>query len=245
MKNLLVIPVQSISDVVTNSSSEVFILNTPKSCEEVNNILSTFTSGFSYPEVFNLKEYREWRKNRRCSESNCDTWNYPGTIFEIANGWFKDPEDEEDLFTLRQDFLFDPFEVLDYGDGFIAHSFSGSYKEPIQDAFIEYLNANWDRVGDKINAVLTDMEEENVSSINWKVLRRNNYWLRDALEDETREFLNSYTGPKPTVWEVPRNEDVTRLDGCVLVVSEDDNSIPYETWDQIRNLFNGWNVHLG
>lgn len=38
---------------------------------------------------------------------------------------------------------------------------------------------------------------------------------------------------------------VRRLDGKVLVVSNDDNSIPYDTWDKIRDLFNGWNIHLG
>lgn len=50
--NILVIPVQSVSDLITNSSSEVFILETGKTCEEVNTILNTFTSGFRYPEVF-------------------------------------------------------------------------------------------------------------------------------------------------------------------------------------------------
>lgn len=244
MLDLLVIPVQSVSDVVTNSSSEVFILNTDKTCEEINSTLNGFTYGFRYPEVFNLKEYREWRKKYRNGEIQ-DTDNYPGTIFEIADGWFRDPEDEEDLFELRKDFLFHPFEIIDYGNGLIVHSFSYYYKEPIQDAFINYINANWDKVGDRINKALTDANEETVSYIDWETLHANNYWIEEAIEDEIREFLKNYTGPKPTVWDVPRNEDVTRLDGCVLVVSEDDNSIPYETWDQIRNLFNGWNVHLG
>ena len=94
--NILVIPVQSVSDLITNSSSEVFILETGKTCEEVNTILNTFTSGFRHPEVFSLKDFREWRKKLRSGEIE-DDWSYPGTIFSIANGWFKDPEDEEDL----------------------------------------------------------------------------------------------------------------------------------------------------
>lgn len=49
--NILVIPVQTVSDIITNSSSEVFILDTGKTCEEVDTMLHTFTSGFSYPEV--------------------------------------------------------------------------------------------------------------------------------------------------------------------------------------------------
>lgn len=107
--NILVIPVQSVSDLITNSSSEVFILETGKTCEEVNTILNTFTSGFRYPEVFSLKDFREWRKKLRSGEIE-DDWSYPGTIFSIA------------------------------------HGYSSSYKEPIHDAFIEYLNKNWDKV---------------------------------------------------------------------------------------------------
>lgn len=53
--NILVIPVQTVSDIITNSSSEVFILDTGKTCEEVDTMLHTFTSGFSYPEVFFIK----------------------------------------------------------------------------------------------------------------------------------------------------------------------------------------------
>lgn len=231
--NILVIPVQSVSDLITNSSSEVFILETGKTCEEVNTILNTFTSGFRYPEVFSLKDFREWRKKLRSGEIE-DDWSYPGAIFSIVNGWFKDPEDEEDLLNLRMDFLFDPFDTIDYGNGY-----SSSYKEPIHDAFIEYLNKNWDKVAYDINRVLA---EDAVSSIDWKTLRRHNYWLKDALEDVAKEFLKNYNGPEPTVWNVSKGEDVRRLDGKVLVVSNDDNSIPYDTWDKIRDLFNGWST---
>lgn len=160
--NILAIPVQSISDLITNSSSEVFILDTGKTCEEVNDILKGFTSGFAYPEVFSLKDFREWRKKLRNGEVE-DDWSYPGSIFSIANGWFKDPEDEEDLLNLRMDFLFDPFETIDYGDGLIAHGYSSSYKEPIHDAFIEHLNSNWDKVRHNINLVLAEEGDDAVS----------------------------------------------------------------------------------
>lgn len=85
--NILVIPVQTVSDIITNSSSEVFILDTGKTCEEVDTMLHTFTSGFSYPEVFSLKDFREWRKKVRSGEIEED-WSYPGSIFSIAEGWY-------------------------------------------------------------------------------------------------------------------------------------------------------------
>lgn len=81
--NILVIPVQSVSDLITNSSSEVFILETGKTCEEVNTILNTFTSGFRHPEVFSLKDFREWRKKLRSGEIE-DDWSYPSTEVSIV-----------------------------------------------------------------------------------------------------------------------------------------------------------------
>lgn len=80
--NILVIPVQTVSDIITNSSSEVFILDTGKTCEEVDTMLHTFTSGFSYPEVFSLKDFREWRKKVRSGEIEED-WSYPTTEVSI------------------------------------------------------------------------------------------------------------------------------------------------------------------
>lgn len=102
--NILVIPVQTVSDIITNSSSEVFILDTGKTCEEVDTMLHTFTSGFSYPEVFSLKDFREWRKKVRSGEIEED-WSYPGSIFSIAEGWFMDPEDEKDVLAYTKEYV--------------------------------------------------------------------------------------------------------------------------------------------
>lgn len=87
--------------------------------------------------------------------------------------------------------------------------------------------------------------EETVGSMNWRTLLKNNYILKEPLYDIAEEFLENYNGPEPTVWNIGKRYDVRGLDGKVLVVSYDDNSIPYDTWDKINNLFNGWNVHLG
>lgn len=242
--NILVIPVQTVSDLITNSSSEVFILETGKTCEEVNTILNTFTSGFSYPEVFSLKDFREWRKKLRSGEIEED-WSYPGSIFSIANGWFFDPEDKEDLLDLRMGFLFEPYQIIDPQSKYRTYVYSNKYREPIHDAFVEYLNNNWNRVGGVINQTLEEDGEETVDSMDWSTLLKNNYLLKDPLDNIAKEFLENYNGPEPTVWNAGKRDDVRELDGKVLVVSNDDNSIPYDTWDKINSLFNGWNVHLG
>ena len=43
MKNLLVIPVHSFVDLITNSSSELFVCNGNKSVEAVKEIMAAFT----------------------------------------------------------------------------------------------------------------------------------------------------------------------------------------------------------
>lgn len=59
MKNLLVLNVQSITDVITNSSSELFVLNTNTSLEDISKMLSTMTSGYLEPIIFTLEDYRK------------------------------------------------------------------------------------------------------------------------------------------------------------------------------------------
>lgn len=93
--------IQSFSDVVTNSSSEVFILNTEHTCEEVNFILNRFTTGFRYPEVFDLKKFRGWRKGR----DDMSLYNWPPTLFEVVLDLFYDSENEDDVFKYRERYL--------------------------------------------------------------------------------------------------------------------------------------------
>lgn len=238
MKRLLIIPMQSISDVVTNSSSEVFILNTDKTCEEVNTILSSFTFGFEFPEVFDLKKYREWRKSYR-ADSILDSGMYPGTIFEIANSWLMDSEDEEDVFEFRKDELFDPTHVVKIGNlEFTAHG--GGYYDEIHEEFVKYLNNNFTELpliySSKIIKFPITVEE---------FLRYSRDLKHSIPDEDIKKFIDNYSGKTPVRWNIPENEDVSKLDGHLFVVSSDENSIPYDTWDQINETFNGWNIHLG
>ena len=239
--NVFIIPIQSVSDIITNSSSELFILSTNKACEEVNNILETFTEGFDYPEVFSLKDYREWRKKYRKGEIE-EAWSYPGSIFSIANGWFKDPEDEEDVYKSKLEYLYNPF-VIEYFLTFESIRYIQNDK-PVHIAYIKYLNNHWDLIKDNVNDILKSYGKQPISSINWSILLEHSYDFIYKLKNITKEFLNNYDGVKPKEWDIPEDEDVTKLDGTVIVVGGE-NEIPYEDFEKINKLFNGWNKHLG
>ncbi len=66
-------------------------------------------------------------------------------------------------------------------------------------------------------------------------------------EEAFEKFIASHEIPNPC--DCAKYSDyygsVEQLDGCILVLSEGDNSIPYDTWDAINDTFNGTNYHLG
>lgn len=175
-RRLLVLSVQSVSDIITNSSSEVFVIDTDKTCEE-------------------------------------------------------------DVFKHKADFLFHPFEVIDFGDGFVSQAYGGGYYEPVHETFTEYLREHWDKEW---------CNQEVPDHIDIEQFLRNTYLFQYSLPDEfVKEFIDNYKGIIPDAWSIPPKENVINLDGKVLVVSSDENSIPYDTWDEISKLFDCWNIHLG
>lgn len=228
---LLVIPIQSVTDLITNSSSEVFILNTDKTCEQVDKILNGITEGFCFPEIFHLKDYREWRKKIDSGELE-ESGGYPGSIFEIARDWFTDPENEEDMYEFKKEFLFYPWSMMygfrTYGDDFL----------PVHEAFVAYINANWESIKQYLPSdIQTPLDKHSYRRVKYDIMYR-------VPESYIKEFINNYKEPVYG-WELQYEDNVESLDGKVLVVSDYENSIPYDTWDAIYENFDGFNKHLG
>ena len=172
--NILAIPVQSISDLITNSSSEVFILDTGKTCEEVNDILKGFTSGFAYPEVFSLKDYREWRKKLRSGEIE-EGWSYPGTIFEIAIGSTGEP-------TMHPDFC--EFLETVYNTGVVPNYTTNGL-------IIARDNVGYCiEIDGKVFAFLTDLGEITPTAAEY--IRKANYLILEANYDEEMLRMGTY-----------------------------------------------------
>lgn len=201
---LLVLPIQSVSDVITNSSSELFVLQESGELDYIEKILENITEGFQSPIRFSLKDYREAlaEHDKRSPEIRSAVyyidplWSY-GSYHHAIRNWFTDLEDEDSL--------------LDYR--------------------LNHIEFPWQN------------DEIDIEYKAW--VKNNNY---DSLDWEERyslsiEFLKTYSGKLPSWW-MPENT-LQELDGKVLVLSESDNSIPYDSWELISDTFGGYHIHLG
>ncbi len=232
--NLLKIKIQSQSDLITNSSSELFQLKTRDSVEQVNKILNQITEGFMYPVLFSYEEY-EKTINEYSELQNAFTVDnyeevnekfdefhkkYPNfNVYYVVKGWFFDENDPENVMEIYKYYL------CNY------NTFHRKQKlDKIQKEFREFVFKN-----------KYILEEEKFY---------NNYTYPEVISNEgVIEFIKSHK--LPPVTDLLKDYsfyygNVKDLDGSILVLSKGENSIPYETWNEIREIFRGTvNYHLG
>ena len=215
---VFIIKKQSESDVITNSSSEVFIMHTDKSLEEISNILHSFTSGFQEPIKFDLEAYKkalkekekEDEKNEQKSPEYWNTWGY-ATPYGIAEDYFTDFSDE---YAMARRIL----ERLWYIDLPNRLDLEGAFNIDFGCTASEYKN------------FLYPGEEEKLNSVK--------KWIEFHTKKNLKELLTSHK----YFYEV---YDLKDLDGAIMLISEDDNSIPYEDFYKIESLFDAYHIHLG
>lgn len=234
MRKLLAIKVQSMTDLITNSSSELFQLRTDQTVEQVSETLAKITSGYCEPVLFNLEEYRRdkdklqkmidaitpdsdasdewdkyWAEERRLKEENPSYF-----VMDTVEGWFFDPENIKDVREVYKSYLCNHYDWRGNGDN------------ELQKEFKKFVDDNH------------YLKSDNLYSP---------YFPWNIEEEAFDKFLASHEMPDPR--ECGRDAyhygSIEDLDGCILVLSCDDNSIPYETWDTINALFDGTNYHLG
>ena len=213
MKNLAVIPIQSFSDIITNSSSELFVLNTNNTIQKIKEILSSITSGYLDPIIFDLEKYNKWK------EDNSFVSNLESTYFDTIEGWFTDLDDENSLFDYRlQAFR----NIMEYNSLEVCY-----FKESNIPFYTEFMKF----------AKTIGLKSINSFSI-----------YRENKEEKCKEFFNQFEKSGNTLpsWWNPKEEDTVQgLNGKVLLLSYDENSIPYESFDFINEILNGYNLHLG
>ena len=213
MKNLAVIPIQSFSDIITNSSSELFVLNTNNTIQKIKEILSSITSGYLDPIIFDLEKYNKWKKD----DSLVSTLE--NAYFDTIKDWFTDLDDEDSLFEYR---LRAFCNIMEYNSLEVCY-----FKESNIPFYTEFMKF----------AKTIGLKSINSFSI-----------YRENKEEKCKEFFNQFEKSGNTLpsWWNPKEEDTIQgLNGKVLLLSCDENSIPYESFDFINEILNGYNLHLG
>ena len=213
MKNLAVIPIQSFSDIITNSSSELFVLNTNNTIQKVKGILTNITSGYIDPIIFDLEKYNKWKKD----DSLVSTLE--NAYFDTIKDWFTDLDDEDSLFEYR---LRAFCNIMEYNSLEVCY-----FKESNIPFYTEFMKF----------AKTIGLKSINSFSI-----------YRENKEEKCKEFFNQFEKSGNTLpsWWNPKEEDTVQgLNGKVLLLSCDENSIPYESFDFINEILNGYNLHLG
>ena len=211
--NLSIIPIQYFSDIITNSSSELFVLNTNHTIQKVKDILSSITYGYIDPIIFNLEKYNKWK------EDDSFVSNLESTYFDTVRDWFTDLDDEDSLFEYRlQAFC----NIMEYNSLQVCY-----FKENNIQFYTEFMKF--------------------AKTIGLKSIERFSIYREDK-EEKCKEFFNlcEKLGNTLPSWWNPKEEDTVQgLNGKVLLLSCNENSIPYESFDFINEILNGYNLHLG
>ena len=188
----VIVQVNSVIDVITNSSSELFICKANKTVETVEELLAeilhTSTDGLSY-----------YVKPVVCIGDNLELF----IDQHVGNGW-----GYHNYAPLKECFVGDIDELTN------VVTTAGNV-EPKQDWSERYNH----RRGGK---PFVEQQEDELATAKYQ-------------RDKREEFLRNNNVPKV----------LAKLKDFVLIESESDNSIPYESWDDINATFNGNNWHLG
>ena len=239
-KQICAIKLHSAVDLITNSSTELFVCDTDKEIQIVKEILQRILDGYNMMEqksytmdVFkepfrvNLEEYRKWKKEddvkrKKCEKSKNwkDYYNDRSPYATIA-GWFIDDEDVEEIKKIRKDIIRNGYEERGFGYGYNRVN---DYEERFE----------------KVCTSINDWKEKS------ELIRKE----VDKIYKEIEKGIKNGEH-KPHWWDAPWKYSsynfglVKNLDGCIILLGAGDNSIPYDIWDAINRQLNGSNYHLG
>lgn len=237
MKKANVIKPHSFVSLITNSSTELFVCNTKETLKVVNQILRRILKGynimngakngeytytmkiFEKPYIFNLKKYRNWLKKERAARKKCKETK----DFEALDKFYKSPFN-----SIKGWFHDDGNEedLIQLRKDFISEGDrSGGWWSSDRNPFDERLRNVKDKDG-KYNYEARRAEVEKIYKEIEALKNKPDWWIRP--------WLYHYNSTL-----------ITELDGCVILVGSDDNSIPYDIWEIINSQLNGRNYHLG
>ena len=158
-------------------------------------------------------------KYNKWKEDDSFVSNLESTYFDTVRDWFTDLDDEDSLFEYRlQAFC----NIMEYNSLQVCY-----FKENNILFYTEFMKF--------------------AKTIGLKSIERFSIYREDK-EEKCKEFFNQFEKSGNTLpsWWNPKEEDTVQgLNGKVLLLSCNENSIPYESFDFINEILNGYNLHLG
>lgn len=218
MKNpkFISIKLHSTIDLITNSSTEIFICNTKKDIEVIKSILDTKIAGtYKEPIKFDFKEYCKWKTKDANTKVEARDWDHQ---YQNIDGWFYSEECKEDLEHLRKAYIQEGDKrgaILGYREN------TGPFQTRIDRDILKYKETDkWKGRTEVVNKIYDEFKELSKDELP-------GWWFHPA------QYYRYSCG------------DSKDLDGCIIIAGINDNSIPYDDWDWINSTFNAQNYHLG
>lgn len=175
--------INSVSDVITNSSSELFVINNETTTLDLfKGTINPVLDGYYEPFVFNLDIFREWVES-----SENDNPTDMDTCFQTIYNWFID---------------------LEYSDGLTYYIGDTIYKLRLED----YIKLENNLLRELYAKLIKRYDTVYLSSEKIKI------FLQTYDEDKINKIIEYLLN---TNFEY----DIRKLDGKIILLSEDENSI--------------------
>lgn len=228
MKTLFIIPVHSYVDLITNSSSELFISKSNKTVEAVRDLLIKLI------EIEHQKEIlAEAASENDHFDSAARFENYFGSI-EVSEVDFN-PADcpHYDEYRTLHDYHCEQGHHV-YVE--CQRKWREHQAKTVQDKAYHNYNEIW--------KPWNDLKHESLLKVlRWAFKVNELEWNYDPNENRWDENSKFWTAAKP--FQQALDWNYTLRKGWVLVHSNGDNSIPYDMWPDIERILNADRRHLG
>ena len=232
MKKVIKISTHSFVDLITNSSSELFVCNGDKSVETVKEIVNQI-----FKEGLSEELLDEWDRE--------EAVKHKGTSPDVIWGTFF----SEDIVVADRDFDIHNYPNHDE----LKEVGMGVYNREYWDQYHERSTREREIVRKKVGEEpYKDLPyDKRREKPKWKLwskkfddIMRELIMKRSKEEREIREKISNYFDLPENLeycidWNIPFKE------GDIFLSSAEDNSVPYTYWDKINESLSATNYHLG
>ena len=215
-----IVNIHSFIDVITNSSTELFVSNNNNDVEMVKTILEEILEHWnklndsSYTmSIFGLIEKFDYSEYIKCLDT-CKSI-YVNELFHTINQWFPDTNDYY-IESERKEHIRYKLYDNDY-DNHLFYKYKSAIEKKYGDVPSIY---TMDRDRTILNHIYSQVLNGEIPKPNWW----DNPWILRY-------------GENPVM--------IKDLDQKIIIIGSYDDSIPYDMWDIINKKLNAENFHLG